>query len=126
MNVKENGDQSTKKELRTCQLQIGTCHGCLGFPGGTSAKESTYQCRRLKRCRFSSWVGKIPWRRKWQPTPVFLPGKSHGQGNLVGYSPLGIKEGDTIERLSLLYILELDIMVFYWQANAMLMILQSP
>ena len=35
MNVKENGDQSTKKELRTCQLQIGTCHGCLSFPGGS-------------------------------------------------------------------------------------------
>ena len=36
---------------------------------------------------FDPWVGKVPWRRKWQPTPVFLPGKSHGQWNLVGYSP---------------------------------------
>ena len=76
-------------------------------------------------------VGSVPGLRRplegaWQPTPALLPGESHGQGNLVGYSPLGIKEGDTIERLSLLYILELDIMVFYWQANAMLMILQSP
>ena len=35
---------------------------------------------------FYPWVGKIPWRRKWQPTPVFLPGKSHGQRSLVGYS----------------------------------------
>ena len=41
---------------------------------------------------FSPWVGKIPWRRKWQPTLVFLPGKSHGQRNLVGYSPKGPKE----------------------------------
>ena len=40
-----------------------------------------------KRCSFGCWVGKIPWRRKWQPTPVFLPGKFHGQRNLVEYSP---------------------------------------
>ena len=43
------------------------------------------------------WVGKSPWRRKWQPTPVFLPGKSHGQRNLEGYSPWGCKDSDTIE-----------------------------
>ena len=46
-----------------------------------------------------SWIGKIPWRRKWQPTPVFLPGKSHGLRSLVGYSPRGRKESDTTERL---------------------------
>jgi len=40
-------------------------------------------------------VGKIPWRRAWQPTPVFLPGESHGQGSLAGYSPWGCKESDT-------------------------------
>ncbi len=40
-----------------------------------------------KRCRFDPWVGKIPWRRKWQPTPVLLPGESHGWRSLVGYSP---------------------------------------
>jgi len=44
-----------------------------------------------------SWVGKIPWRNKWQPTPVFLPGKSCGQRSLVGYSPRGHKELDTTE-----------------------------
>ena len=43
---------------------------------------------------FDPWVGKIPWRRKWQPTPVFLPGKCHGQRSLVGYSPWGCKESD--------------------------------
>ena len=48
---------------------------------------------------FDRWVGKIPWRRKWQPTPVFLPGKSHGPRSLVGYHPLGSKESDTTERL---------------------------
>ena len=40
---------------------------------------------------FDPWVGKIPWRRKWQPTPVFLPGKSHGQGSLAGCSPWSCK-----------------------------------
>ena len=45
--------------------------------------------------RFNPWFGKIPWRRKWQPTPVFLPGKSHGQRNLVIYSPWCLKEPDT-------------------------------
>ena len=44
-----------------------------------------------------SWVRKIPWRRKWQPTPVFVPGESHGQRSLAGYSPWGRKESDTTE-----------------------------
>ena len=56
-----------------------------------SGKESSFQCRRCKRHRFSRWVGKIPWRREWQPTAVFLPGESHGHRSLVGYSPWGHK-----------------------------------
>ena len=48
-----------------------------GFLGGLSGKEATRQCRRFKRLRFDPWVRKIPLRRKWQPTPVFLPGESH-------------------------------------------------
>ena len=48
--------------------------------------------RENRRCRFDPWVGKISWRRKWQPTPVFLPGKSYGQRSLAGYSPWGHKE----------------------------------
>ena len=59
-----------------------------GFLGGPAVEESACQCRR---CGFDPWVGKIPWRRKWQPTPVFLPGKSHGQRSLAGYSPWGCK-----------------------------------
>ena len=55
-------------------------------------KESACQCRRCWRCEFDPWVEKIPWRRKWQPTPVFLPGKSHGEMRLTGYSPCGCKE----------------------------------
>ena len=53
----------------------------LGFPGDSCGKESACQCRRGW---FSPWVGKISWRRKWQPTPVFFPGKSRGQRRLVG------------------------------------------
>ena len=49
-----------------------------GFLGGASGKEPSYQYRRNKRHGFDPWVGKIPWRRAWQPTPVFLPGESHG------------------------------------------------
>ena len=55
----------------------------MAFPGGASGKEPTCQCRKLKRCRFDPWVGKIPWRRKWQPTLVFLPGEFHGQRSLA-------------------------------------------
>ena len=75
----------------------------LGFPGGASGKESTCQCRRCKRCGFDPWVGKIPWNRKWQPTLVFLPGKSHEQRSLVGYSPWDHKESDTSEHACTLY-----------------------
>ena len=57
------------------------------LPGSASGKEPTCQCRRRKRCRFNPWVGKISWRRAWEPTPVFLHGESHGQRSLAGYSP---------------------------------------
>ena len=56
-------------------------------------------CLQYGRPRFDPWVGKILWRRKWQPTPVPLPGKSHGQRRLVCYSPRGYKESDMTERL---------------------------
>ena len=68
--------------------------------GGASGKESAWKCRRHKRRGFDPWDGKIPWRRAWQPAPVFLPGESHGQRSLVGYSPWGCKESDTTEWLS--------------------------
>ena len=56
-------------------------------PGDASGKESACQCRSHKRPGFNPWVGKSPWRRRWQPTPVFWPGESHGQRSLAGYSP---------------------------------------
>ena len=65
---------------------------CSGLPRWLSGKESVCQCRRYKRLGFDPWVRKIPWRRKWQPIPSSLPGKSHGQENLVGYSIWGHKE----------------------------------
>ena len=58
----------------------------MDFPGAASGKEPTCQSRRHKRCGFDPRVGKIPWRRAWQPTTVSLPGESHGQRCLVGYS----------------------------------------
>ena len=54
-------------------------------------------CLQCKRRGFNLWVGKIPWRRKWQPTLVFLPGEFHGQRNLAGYSSWGLKVSDTTE-----------------------------
>ena len=64
-------------------------HMISGFPRWLSGKECACQCKRCRRCRFDPWVRKIIWRRKWQPTPVFLPEKPHRQRSLVGYSPWG-------------------------------------
>ena len=58
-------------------------------PGGASGEEPSCQCRRHQRHRFNPWAGKIPWRRKWQLTPVLLPGESHGQRSLAGGRPWG-------------------------------------
>src|SRR5574340_1103377 len=69
------------------------------------------QCRR---CGFDPWMGKIPWRREWLLTPVFLPGESHGQRSLAGYSPWGCKESDTTERLAHTHILTAT----YWMPPA--------
>ena len=63
-----------------------------GFPSGTCR-------RRYKRHRFYPWLGKVSWRRAWKLTPVFMPGESHGQRSLVGYSPYGRKESDVTERI---------------------------
>ena len=86
--------------LHTC----GTCKLCPSLPlfyplsKWASGKEPVCQCRRCKIHGFNPWVRKIPWRRKWQPTPVFLPGESRGQRSLGGYSPW-VAESDKTERL---------------------------
>ena len=69
----------------------------MGPPWCLSGKASACQCRRH---RFNPWARKVPWRRKWQTTPGFLPGKSHGQRNLAGCSPWGHKESNTTEQLN--------------------------
>ena len=72
----------------------------MGFTGGSVVKNLPDKCNRFRRHGFSSLVGRIPWRRKWQLTPVFLPGKSHGWRSLVGYTPWSRKESDTTEQLT--------------------------
>ena len=74
---------------------MGICE--FHFLTDTSVKEPTCQCKRHKRHRFNPWVGNIPWRRKWQPTPVFLSGKSRGQRSQAGYSPRVHKKSDQTE-----------------------------
>ena len=111
--------QQTKKVLTLCSYYIkASCTSflvkclspgknlCLltnwGFPSSSAGKESACQCSRCKRLGFYPCVRKIPWRRKWQPTPVFLPGKFRGQDSLAGYSPSHHKESDTTEHTCLL------------------------
>ena len=70
--------------------------GVMTFQNTISrGQEPACQCRRCKRLKFDPWVGKIPWRMKWQPAPVFLPGESQGRGSLVGYRLWGRTESDT-------------------------------
>ena len=88
------------KNIPTDSWDLGHRHLWRGFPGGTSGKEPTCQCGRHKRLGFDPWVRKIPWRRAWPPTPVFLPGESHRQRSLAGCSPWSRKEWDTTERLN--------------------------
>ena len=72
----------------------------LGLPWWLSGKESACQSWRARDADLiPAWVRKIPWRRKWQPTPVLLPGKFHAQRSLVGYSPWGCKKSDMTEWL---------------------------
>ena len=83
--------ESNERLFDKCCLTSG------GFPGGASGEESTSQWKKHRRRGFHPSVGKIPWRRAQQPTPRFLPGKSHGQRSLAGYSSLGCKESDPTE-----------------------------
>ena len=103
-------NRSYKEYTEVCASLLGcwtppvltwlNCQEPQGFPGGASGNEPTCQCRRCKRHGLDPWVGKIPRKRQWQPTLVFLPGEFHGQRSLVGYSPWCCKESDTTERRS--------------------------
>ena len=76
---------------------IGTTRYYMGFPGGSVVKNPPANAGDVGSIL---GLGKIPWKRKWQPSPVLLPRKSHGQRSLVGFSPWDRKESDTTERLS--------------------------
>ena len=78
-----------KEIITTNVLETVKWFDVTGFPGGSVAKNTPANSGDQGLGR---WVGKIPWRKKWQPTPVFLPGKSHGERSLVGYSAWGPKE----------------------------------
>ena len=90
LDVRCNGHMSTW--VHTPLLVVS-----LGLPRWCSGRESACQRRRHRRCGFNPWAGTIPWRRKRQLTPVFLPRESHGQRSLAGYSPWGRKKSDTTE-----------------------------
>ena len=83
--------QGWKKSHELCEWQTAIVRASEGC----SVKDSACRCRRCKRRGFHPWARKIPCRRKWQPTPVFLPGKPHGQRSLEGYSPWDRKECNT-------------------------------
>ena len=82
----------------------------IDFPGGSDSKASVYNAGSLGLIPES---GRFPWRRKWHPSPVFLPGKPHGQRSLVGYSPWGRKELDTTEQLHFHFQMYRSIILFF-------------
>ena len=102
----------------------------MGFPGGVSGKELTCQCRRHKRCRFSPWLGMIPWRRAWQHTPVFLPREPHRLWRVTLHRPT---ESDTVKPLSMFACIHIYMYVhtslnhwYTWETNTTLWINYIP
>jgi len=89
-----------KQLIYIYKTHFSTCtYVKMGFPGGSVVKN--LQCRNHRRLMFHPWVRKIPWRRAWQPTPVYLPGESHGQRSLAGYSKWGHEKSDTTKWLNM-------------------------
>ena len=91
MDRPEMGSRPCEFPLHFCIIYYIHSHS-QDFPGGSEGRSVCLQCGRP---RFDPWVGKMPWRRKWQPTPELLPGKSLGRRGVVDYSPWGRKESDT-------------------------------
>ena len=99
---------------------------CSGLPRWHGGKESALQCRKCKRCGFDPWVGKIPWSRGWQPTPVFLPGEFRGQRNLVDYIVHGVRYNSVtkqqcpflLQNVSFVYPVHLtSALITYWNCS---------
>ena len=97
------GDETTRGQIEI--QDPGDLPGGPGVKNAPCSSRASLVAQRARRLpamwetRFDPWVRKIPWRRKWQPPPVFLPGESHGGRSLVGYSPQERKQSDTTERL---------------------------
>ena len=90
----DHKERNTAEQLTLSLFTLNLLLAVLAFKGlprWVRCKEPVCQCRRHRRPGFDPWVRKIPWRRKWQSIPVFLPGESHGQRSLAGYSPWGHK-----------------------------------
>ena len=94
--ISRGGGEAGWDVLEDWDSHIHTVMYKMDFPDGSDGKRIHMQCRRPG---FHPWVGKILWRREWQPTPVFLFEEFQGQKSLEGYSPCGRKESDTTERL---------------------------
>ena len=92
----ENSMGSIVHGVAKSQTRLRAFHFHLGFSCSSVGKESVCSVRRPG---FHPWVGKIPWRRKWQPTRVFLPGESHGQRSLAGYGPRGRKSRTSLSTI---------------------------
>ena len=104
LNRKQNNSDQRLRNIINFTFKFGYIFPCVTYfsmhisLGGSEGKSKSV-CLQYGRPRLDPWVRKIRWRRKWQSTLVLLPGKSHGQRSLVGYSPWGHKELDTTERL---------------------------
>ena len=97
LNLKSSRNQKEKQRELICNIFYLTYYSkyyfnvyfTLGFRGSSSGKEPACRCRRHKGSRFDPWAGNVPWRRKWQPTPVSSPGESHGWRSPESCSPRG-------------------------------------
>ena len=103
-------------------LTIPRVRICLMLPWWLRRWSVCVQCGRLG---FDHWFGKIPWRRKWQPTPILLPEKFHGLKSLVGYSPRGLEESDTTQQLTL-WLLNISLTAVYHPPSPLDLKLPKP
>ena len=103
----QNGTVTSEKSLAVLQKVKHNYQVTQSFPHGSDGKRI---CPQYRRPGFKPWTGKIPWKRKWLPTPVFWPGKSHGHRGLVGFSPRGLKELDMTEPLGTHTIVDLTML----------------
>ena len=118
--TKQKQTQTLKQTYENQQKKVGSRGINQEFPGGSVGKESACQYRRLG---FYPWVGKIPWSRKWQCIPVFLPKEFHGQRSLAGCHQWGCKKLDMTKQLSmqektLLYIKQINKDLLYIIGNS--------